>query len=113
MWNCRPISHQLSALTWILTASYIQKYILLHFTWAKIYFAVFGVLATFYSRLLPVIPENILNGMSLSSLFDLMVDKIEELKILQRNNANVKLCEEVRNEIQLIHKVIKFKKSNS
>lgn len=49
-------------------------------------------------------------SLSLDSLFELMIEKIQEIKILDRFHADNEVYKEVKDEIKLIQKIINLKK---
>ena len=57
--------------------------------------------------------ENQLRELSLDALFELMLFKIEEIKLLRRENANNETLLQVVSEIMLIQEAINQKKSEN
>ena len=57
--------------------------------------------------------EEILMTFSLDSLFDLLIEKINEIKLLNKYHTHKELYSEVKQEIMLIQKMIVLKKSEN
>ena len=59
------------------------------------------------------VTEETLITFSLGSLFDLLIEKICEIKLLNKYHTHKKLYSEIKQEIMLIQKIIGIKKSEN
>ena len=59
------------------------------------------------------VPEDFLMSFSMEVLFDLMIEKINEIRLLSRNHMHDGRYSEIMKEIMLVQKIIVTKKSEN